>query len=80
MPQVQPILLAGSCEAANGARMIALADGQWRDEALQFERAFYFFDEASIDDARTSWRTLSKAEGITPRFWKQDGGKWRQGP
>jgi DNA polymerase-3 subunit chi len=80
MPEAQPILLAGQCEAANGARMIVLADGLWRDEALQFERAFYFFDDAAIDGARVSWRTLSKADGVTPRFWKQDGGKWRQGP
>jgi DNA polymerase-3 subunit chi len=80
MPEAQPILLAGQCEAANGAGMIVLADGLWRDEALQFERVFYFFDDAAIDGARASWRTLSKAEGVTPRFWKQDGGKWRQGP
>jgi DNA polymerase-3 subunit chi len=80
MPQVQPILLSATCTAANGARMIALVDGQWRGEALDFDRAFYFFDDASIDGARTSWRTLSKADGVTPRFWKQDGGKWRQGP
>lgn len=80
MPEVQPILLSGACEAANGARMIVLADGLWREEALQFERAFYFFDDTAIDGARASWRTLSKADGVTPRFWKQDGGKWRQGP
>jgi DNA polymerase-3 subunit chi len=80
MPEAQPILLTGRCEAANGARMIVLADGLWRDEALTFERTFYFFDDAAIDAARASWRTLSKADGVTPRFWKQDGGKWRQGP
>jgi len=80
MSDAQPILLSASCEAANGARMIALADGQWRDEALTFDRAFYFFDDATIDAARASWRILSKAEDVTPRFWKQDGGKWRQGP
>ena len=80
MPHAQPILLANACQPANGARMIALADGQWRDEALAFERAFYFFDDASIEGARASWRTLGKQDGITPRFWKQDGGKWRQGP
>ena len=80
MPDAQPILLGASCAATNGARMIALADGQWRDEALSFDRAFYFFDDTTIDGARASWRTLSKADGVTPRFWKQDGGKWRQGP
>ncbi|MBO9575529.1 MAG: DNA polymerase III subunit chi [Sphingobium sp.] len=80
MPEVQPVLLAGSCEPLNGARMIALADGEWRAEALDFDRAFYFFDDATIDNARANWRALSKADGVEPRFWKQDGGKWRQGP
>ena len=80
MPQVQPILLSDGCEALNGARYIALADGHWRDEARDFERAFYFFDDATLDEARQSWRVLSKADGVTPRFWRQDGGKWRQGP
>lgn len=80
MPQVQPILLADACEPVNGARMVALADGEWREEALEFDRAFYFFDGATIEGARASWRALSKREGITPRFWRQDGGKWRQGP
>lgn len=79
-PAVQPILLADACHALNGARMIALVDGEWRDEALAFERAFYLFDDATIDGARRSWRTLSKADDVEPRFWKQDGGKWRQGP
>lgn len=79
-PEAQPILLSGACIAMNGARNIALADGHWREEALQFERAFYFFDDATIDEARIAWRVLSKADGVTPRFWKQDGGKWRQGP
>lgn len=80
LPQVQPILLASECEAINQARHIALADGRWRDEALQFDRAFYFFDDETIAEARNAWKTLSKAEGVTPRFWKQDGGRWRQGP
>lgn len=80
LPQVQPILLSDACDALNGARYIALADGVWRDEALEFERAFYFFDDETLDEARQSWRLLSKADAVTPRFWRQDGGKWRQGP
>ncbi|ODT91978.1 MAG: DNA polymerase III subunit chi [Sphingobium sp. SCN 64-10] len=79
-PEVQPILLSANCLATNEARHVALADGQWRDEALAFDRAFYFFDEATVAQARTAWRQLSKADGVNPRFWKQDGGKWRQGP
>src|SRR3546814_6340514 len=38
-PDIQPILLSQDCTAANGARHIALADGVWRDEALDFDRA-----------------------------------------
>jgi DNA polymerase-3 subunit chi len=79
-PDIQPILLSAACAPANGACHVALADGHWREEALGFERAFYFFDEATIDEARAAWRALGKAEGVTPRFWKQDGGKWRRGP
>ena len=77
---IQPILLAPTCDATNGARHVALADGVWRDEALGFERAFYFFDADTIDGARASWRTLSKREGVEPRFWRQEGRKWVRGP
>ena len=77
---VQPILLSERCEATNGARHVALADGLWREEALGFERAFYFFDADTVAGARTSWRALSKADGVEPRFWRQEGRKWVQGP
>ena len=78
--EVQPILLSDKCEAANGARYIALTDGEWRDEALAFERAFYLFTVEQIEDARAAWRLLSTKEHVTPRYWKQDGGRWVQGP
>ncbi|MCP1469006.1 DNA polymerase-3 subunit chi [Sphingobium sp. OAS761] len=77
---VQPVLLASDCHAANGARHIAIADGIWREEALSFDRAFYFFDHDTIEGARASWRALAKREGVTPRFWRQEGRKWVQGP
>ncbi len=75
-PEIQPILLSTDCAAANGARYIALADGVWRDEALGFERAFYFFDDETVDQARANWRTLSKREGLDLRFWRQEGSRW----
>lgn len=77
---IQPVLLTRNCSAANGARHIALADGLWREEALGFERAFYFFDAPTIEGARESWRALAKKDGVTPRFWRQEGRKWVQGP
>ena len=77
----QPVLIAGSTDAANGARNIALADGLWREEALGYDRAFYFFDGETIAGARIAWKALKGREGVESRYWKQDdGGKWLQGP
>lgn len=77
----QPILLASEVTPTNGARNVALADGLWRDEALAFDRAFYFFDSATIDDARTSWRALKDREDAERHYWKQDdNGRWVEGP
>lgn len=76
----QPILLSQGCEAANGARFIALADGRWREEADGFERVFLLFGEAELDGARACWRMLGEREDAERKFWKQDGGKWREGP
>jgi DNA polymerase-3 subunit chi len=75
----QPVLIAPGCEAANGARHVALIDGIWRDEATGFDRAFHFFDDHSIDAARAAWRTVKAGEGVEPRYWKQDeAGRWSQ--
>ena len=76
----QPLLLSDRCEAPNGAKFIALADGHWRGEALGFERAFLFFDQATIPAARTCWSELGKGEAVERRFWKQEGGRWVEGP
>ena len=77
----QPILLSPNCEAPNGATHIAIADGLWRDEALAFDRLFYFFDENRIGDARTAWRALKDREGVDLSYWKQDErGRWVEGP
>lgn len=80
-PADQPILLSAVTEAANGAAHVALADGLWREDALGFARAFYFFDNSHLDTARGSWRALEDREGVERRYWKQDEeGKWLQGP
>jgi DNA polymerase III subunit chi len=75
----QPVLIAGEVNAANGARNIALVDGEWRDDALDFERAFHFFNEGSINAARTAWKALKARDGMEARYWKQnDAGRWEQ--
>ena len=76
----QPILLTvDACGAA--AQNIALIDGLWRDSALDFARAFYFFDSQTIDIARGAWRGLAERSEVERHYWKQDdGGKWVEGP
>ena len=77
----QPILLSEAPEASNNASNIALADGEWREEALGFDRVFYFFDDSRRDNARETWRGLTGRTDVEPRYWKQDdNGKWVQGP
>lgn len=75
----QPILIASNVNAANGARHIALVDGEWREDALDFERAFHFFDDNAIVAARTAWKGLAERDQIERRYWKQnDAGRWEQ--
>lgn len=76
----QPILLSQTTAAENSARLVAMADGEWRDAALSFDRAFYLFPPDCTDQAREAWRGLKDKDGVERRYWKQDGGKWRQGP
>lgn len=76
----QDILLSAEADAANAAKYIMLADGEWREAALNFDRAFYLFDAERLDDARNAWRSLSDMDDVEPRYWKQDNGRWRQGP
>jgi DNA polymerase-3 subunit chi len=75
----QPILLSQTAQPANGARYLALADGVWRDME-QAERVFLLFPPDRIDDARGCWRMLGTREGVERKYWRQDGGKWREGP
>jgi DNA polymerase-3 subunit chi len=75
----QPVLIAAEPIAANGARHIALIDGVWRDEALAFERAFHFFDDDRIREARLAWKALAAHDNVQRRYWKQnDTGRWEQ--
>jgi DNA polymerase III subunit chi len=48
--------------------------------ALGFDRVFYLFPPDKTGEAREAWKALKDRDGIERRYWKQDGGKWRQGP
>lgn len=76
---IQPVLIAADVAPTNDARFIALIDGVWRDQALTFDRAFHFFNEDNIADARRAWKALAERDGIDRRYFKQDErGKWGQ--
>jgi DNA polymerase-3 subunit chi len=76
----QPILLSEKVEAANGASIVLLADGQWRPEALQFERALLLFGATETEAARALWRELDGAVEVVREIHKQDeAGRWRAG-
>ncbi|CAA9507193.1 MAG: DNA polymerase III chi subunit [uncultured Sphingomonas sp.] len=74
----QPILLSTTPDAPNLARNLAIADGEWREAALAFDRAFYLFDEATLEGARLAWKLLAGREGVERRYWAQEDGRWVQ--
>ena len=72
----QPILLSTSPDAPNLARNVLIADGEWREAVLAYDRAFYLFDGDTLEGARLAWKLLSGREGIERRYWANEGGKW----
>ena len=72
----QPVLLSTSPDAPNLARNMLIADGEWRDAALTYDRAFYLFDADSLDGARLAWELLAGREGVDRRYWAQENGRW----
>jgi DNA polymerase-3 subunit chi len=74
----QPILLSTTPDAPNLARNMLIADGEWRDAALAYDRSFYLFDNNTLEGARLAWKLLAGREGVERRYWAQIGGKWKQ--
>ena len=74
---LQPILLSTTPDAANLARNLLIADGEWREAALNFQRAFYLFDTDTIAGARTAWKHLA-GKGVEPHYWTQENGRWSE--
>jgi DNA polymerase-3 subunit chi len=72
----QPVLLSTSTDAPNLARNLLIADGEWREAALSYDRAFYLFDGDTLEGARLAWKLLAGREGVERRYWAQDAGKW----
>ena len=60
----------------NLARNLLIADGQWREAALSFDRAFFLFGETVIEEARLAWKLLSGRDGVERHYWAHDGTRW----
>ena len=73
---VQPILLSTGTDAPNLARNMLIADGEWREAALAYDRAFYLFDASTRDAAALVWKLLAGREGVERNYWTQEEGKW----
>ena len=74
----QPILLSTGTDAPNLARNMLIADGEWRDAALSYDRGFYLFDSVTLEGARLAWKLLAGRDGVERRYWAQADGKWTQ--
>lgn len=72
----QPILLSTGTDAPNLARNLLIADGEWREAALAYDRAFYLFDEATLEAARLAWKLLAGREGVERNYWALEDGRW----
>jgi DNA polymerase-3 subunit chi len=72
----QPILLSTGVDAPNLARNILIADGEWREAALGYDRAFYLFDDATLEGARLAWKLLAGRDGVERNYWALEDGRW----
>jgi DNA polymerase-3 subunit chi len=73
----QPILISDGLAADNGARILALADGVWREPADgQFDRVLLIFGQETRAAAREIWRMAKAREGWACQFFRQEAGRW----
>jgi len=72
----QPILLSQGSDAPNLARNLLIADGEWREAALGYDRAFYLFDGDSLEAARLAWKLLAGRDRVERNYWANEDGRW----
>jgi DNA polymerase-3 subunit chi len=74
----QPVLLSTGTDAPNGARNILIADGEWREAALHFDRGFFLFGGETVTAARLAWKLLAGRDGVERNYWANEGGRWER--
>lgn len=72
----QPVLLSTGTDAPNLARNLLIADGEWREAALAYDRAFFLFDEMTLEGARLAWKLLAGREEVERNYWALEAGRW----
>ncbi len=72
----QPVLLSTGTDAPNLARNILIADGEWREAALGYDRAFHLFEASTLEEARLAWKLLAGRDGVERNYWAQEDGRW----
>ena len=72
----QPILLSEGTDAPNLARNMLIADGEWREAALGYDRAFFLFDGETLEAARLAWKLLAGRDGVERNYWANEDGRW----
>lgn len=77
--ELQPILLTGTQDNANGAQALFLVDGGEIGDLSAYERCLVIFDgrdDAAVARAREQWKQV-KASGSTASYWRQtEEGGW----
>ena len=72
----QPVLLSIGTDAPNLARNLLIADGEWREAALAYDRAFFLFDDHTLEAARLAWKLLAGRDAVERNYWALDAGRW----
>ena len=72
----QPLLLSQGVDSPTGARNLIIADGEWREAALNFERAFFLFTPDEVEAARLAWKLLAGRDGVERNYWANEDGRW----
>lgn len=72
----QPVLLSTGTDAPNLARNLLIADGEWREAALAYDRAFFLFDDNGLEAARLAWKLLAGRDEVERNYWALDAGRW----
>ena len=77
----QPILISGSFDAANGARLAVALAGAIPAADAGFERVLYLFDGnegEAVERARRHWRALANREDVGAVYWQQCERGWEK--